>query len=113
MFNSPDGLGFDADGRLWIETDGDYSNKGAYAGMGNNQMFCANPITGEVRRFLTGPIACEITGLTFSPDYRTMFVGIQHPGEGQAPSHFPDGGSSIPRSAVLRITRVDGGVIGA
>lgn len=113
MFNSPDGIGFDEAGRLWIQTDGDYSNEKQFAGMGNNQMLCADPASGEVRRFLTGPIACEITGLTFSPDWRTLFVGVQHPGEELAPSHFPDGGTSIPRSAVLRITRDDGGIIGA
>nr|VFK22331.1 MAG: hypothetical protein BECKLFY1418C_GA0070996_11165 [Candidatus Kentron sp. LFY] len=113
MFNSPDGLGFDGDGRLWILTDGKYSNKGDFAGMGNNQMLCADPDSGEIRRFLTGPIACEITGLTFTPDYKTMFVGIQHPGEKLAPSHFPDGGDAIPRSSVMMITREDGGVIGA
>ncbi|OIQ25845.1 PhoX family phosphatase [uncultured Vibrio sp.] len=113
MFNSPDGIGFDKAGRLWIQTDGKYSNKGDFAGMGNNQMLCSDPATGEIRRFLTGPIACEVTGLTFTPDNKTMFVGIQHPGESLAPSHFPDGGESIPRSTVVVITRKDGGVIGA
>ncbi|MCL6421479.1 PhoX family protein [Aestuariirhabdus haliotis] len=113
MFNSPDGLGFDAEGRLWIQTDGKYSNQGDFAGMGNNQMLCSDPETGEVRRFLTGPVACEITGLAFSPDYRTLFVGVQHPGEELSPSHFPAGGDSKPRSSVMVITRDDGGVIGA
>ncbi|MCL9777139.1 PhoX family phosphatase [Vibrio sp. S4B1] len=113
MFNSPDGIGFDMAGRLWIQTDGKYSNKGDFAGMGNNQMLCSDPQTGEIRRFLTGPIACEITGLTFSPDHKTMFVGVQHPGEDLAPSHFPDGGNTVPRSSVMMITRKDGGVIGA
>lgn len=113
MFNSPDGIGFDRFGRLWIQTDGKYSNQGEFAGMGNNQMLCSDPQTGEIRRFLTGPIACEITGLTFSPDNTAMFVGVQHPGEDLAPSHFPDGGQSIPRSSVLVITRADGGIIGA
>ncbi|GLT16868.1 transcriptional initiation protein Tat [Vibrio zhanjiangensis] len=113
MFNSPDGIGFDKAGRLWIQTDGDYSNKGDFAGQGNNQMLCGDPITGEVRRFLTGPIACEITGLTFSEDYKTMFIGVQHPGDGGAPSHFPAGGNTKPRSTIMAITREDGGVIGA
>ena len=49
MFNSPDGLAFDASGRLWIQTDGDYSNAKEFAGMGNNQMLCANPDTGLAR----------------------------------------------------------------
>jgi secreted PhoX family phosphatase len=113
MFNSPDGIGFDMAGRLWIQTDGKYSNKDGFAGMGNNQMLCSDPNTGEIRRFLTGPIACEITGLTFSPDHTTMFVGVQHPGEDLAPSHFPEGGNAIPRSSVIAITRKDGGIIGA
>lgn len=113
MFNSPDGIGFDKAGRLWIQTDGNYSNQGDFAGQGNNQMLCGDPNTGEVRRFLTGPIACEITGLTFSADYKTMFVGVQHPGEKGAPSHYPGGGNSKPRSTIVAITREDGGVIGA
>jgi secreted PhoX family phosphatase len=113
MFNSPDGLGFDDAGRMWILTDGKYSNEGDFAGMGNNQMLCADPTTGEVRRFATGPIACEITGLTFSPDQRSMFVGVQHPGEDNKPSHFPAGGNSKPRSTIMVVQRKDGGIIGA
>ena len=112
MFNSPDGLAFDAAGRLWIQTDGDYSNAKEFAGMGNNQMLCADPSTGEIRRFLVGPVACEITGIAFAPDQRTLFVGIQHPGEGRKPSHFPDGGDAIPRSCIVAIRRDDGGTIG-
>ncbi len=113
MFNGPDGIGFDKSGRLWILTDGKYSNKGDFAGMGNNQMLCADCETGEIKRFLTGPVACEVTGLAFSPDQTTMFVGIQHPGENQKPSHFPGGGDSLPRSSIMMIRREDGGVIGA
>lgn len=113
MFNSPDGLAFDSDGRLWIQSDGNYGNEGDFAGMGNNQMLCGNPETGEIRRFLTGPIACEITGISFTPDSRTMFVGVQHPGEKKKPSHFPGGGDTVPRSSVVAITKNDGGVIGS
>lgn len=112
MFNSPDGLGFDQFGRLWIQTDGNYSNTGEYAGMGNNQMLVGDPVTKEIRRFLVGPKECEITGLTFSPDSKTMFINVQHPGEG-GNSTWPDGGSNIPRSATLVITKNDGGVIGS
>ncbi len=113
MFNSPDGLAFDRDGRLWIQTDGDYSNAKEFAGMGNNQMLCANPVTGEIKRFLVGPVACEITGVAFTPDQKTMFVGIQHPGEKLVPSHFPQGGDAVPRSSIIAISRRDGGVVGA
>lgn len=112
MFNSPDGLGFDNDGRLWIMTDGSYSNKGDFAGMGNNQVLVADPDSGEIRRFATGPNACELTGLTFSPDQRTVFIGVQHPGE-KAESHFPAGGNSKPRSTIMAVQRKDGGIIGA
>lgn len=112
MFNSPDGIGFDNAGRLWIQSDGNYSNAGDFAGQGNNQMLCADPHTGEVRRFLTGPIASEITGLAFTPDQKTLFVGVQHPGEELTGSHFPFGGETTPRSSVMVITREDGGIIG-
>ena len=110
-FNSPDGLAFDADGRLWIQTDGKYSNQGDYAGQGNNQMLCADPVTKEIRRFFVGPKEAEVTGITFTPDHKTMFINIQHPGE-EGDSHWPCGGNSIPRSATVVITKDDGGVIG-
>ncbi|TKZ22468.1 PhoX family phosphatase [Shimia litoralis] len=111
MFNSPDGMAFDSTGLLWIQTDGKYSNEGNFAGMGNNQMLCGDTTTGEIRRFLVGPKECEVTGLCWSPDRRTMFVGIQHPGE-KGNSHFPRGGSSVPRSGVFAVRRTDGGLIG-
>ena len=113
MFNSPDGLAFDEAGRLWILTDGDMSNSGDFAGMGNNQMLCADPASGEIRRFMVGPVGCEVTGISFAPDQRTLFVGIQHPGEkgpSTFPEHLPNG---TPRSSVMAITREDGAVIGA
>ena len=111
MFNSPDGLKFDSNGILWIQTDGNYSNEDNYAGQGNKQMLAADPASGELRRFLTGPKQAEVTGLTWSPDRRTMFVGIQHPGE-RGDGNWPDGGNSVPRSAILAITRDDGGLTG-
>ncbi len=113
MFNSPDGMGFDEAGRLWILTDGDVSNTGDFAGMGNNQMLCADPNTGEIRRFMVGPVGCEVTGISFAPDQKTLFVGIQHPGENGGstfPEHLPGG---KPRSSVMAISREDGGIVGA
>lgn len=113
MFNSPDGIAFDSKGFLWIQTDGKYSNEGDFIGMGNNQMLVGDTETSEIRRFLVGPREAEITGVTWTADRKTMFVGIQHPGErGKGDSHFPDGGDTIPRSAVIAITREDGGLIG-
>jgi len=111
MFNSPDGLKFDTRGGMWIQTDGKYSNKDDFAGMGNNQMLLGNTETGEINRFMVGPKECEVTGLTWSGDRKTMFVGIQHPGE-KGDSHFPGGGDSVPRSTVIAISREDDGLIG-
>ena len=110
-FNSPDGIGFDSAGRIWIQTDGKYSNKDAYANQGNNSMLVGDPATGEIRRFLTGPKSCEITGIAWANDERTMFINVQHPGEAND-STFPGKGQT-PRSSVIMITKNDGGVIGS
>jgi len=108
MYNAPDGLAFDKSGRLWIQTDGNYKNEGIFEGHGNNQMLVADPTTGHIRRFLVGPKGCEITGITFSNDQRTVFIGIQHPGN-EWPNAVEDG---APRSSVVAIRRNDGGIIG-
>jgi len=110
-FNSPDGLAFDSTGMLWIQTDGKYSNAGDFANQGNNQMLVGDPETGEIHRFMVGPNECEVTGISWSPDRKTVFVGLQHPGE-KGNSHFPGGGSSLPRSVVIAIQRDDGGMVG-
>lgn len=107
MFNSPDGMKFDSAGLLWIQTDGNDSNEGEFVGMGNNQMLVGDPVTGEIARFLTGPKGSEVTGITWSADRRTMFVGIQHPA---AP--FPMGEGKLARSSVIAIKRDDNGLIG-
>ncbi len=125
VFGCPDGLWFDPAGRLWIQTDISTSvlNRGDFAGTGNNQMLCADIASGRIARFLTGPKGCEITGITETPDGRTMFINIQHPGETAtersdpaqpfAVSSWPDGASGgRPRSATVVIRRDDGGVIG-
>jgi secreted PhoX family phosphatase len=106
LFNSPDGMAFDSNGLVWIQTDGDDSNEGEFVGMGNNQMLVGDPVTGEIVRFLTGPQGSEVTGLAWSEDRRTMFVGIQHPG-----GSWPDG-DGLPRSSVITVTRDDGGLVG-
>jgi secreted PhoX family phosphatase len=64
-------------------------------------------------------VGCEITGVTATPDGRTMFINIQHPGE--SPSERSDQpvalrasapGNVVPRSATLVIRKNDGGLIG-
>jgi secreted PhoX family phosphatase len=126
-FGSPDGIYVAPSGRVWIQTDVSTStiNTGDYAGFGNNQMLCAEPATGEIRRFLQGPKQCEVTGVFVTPDEKTMFVGIQHPGEtpDDSPndpadpkkfSSWPDGAAGgRPRSSCLVITKDDGGEIGS
>ncbi|MEO1196081.1 MAG: PhoX family phosphatase, partial [Pseudomonadota bacterium] len=107
LFNSPDGMQIDSTGLIWIQTDGNDDNEGDFLGNGNNQMLAGDPVTGEIRRFLTGPNGSEVTGLTWSADKRTMFVGIQHPG---AP--FPDGEGTLPRSAIVTVKRSDGALVG-
>ncbi|WP_417255135.1 PhoX family protein [Celeribacter sp.] len=106
MFNSPDGMAFSSDGYLWIQTDGDDSNEGEFEGQGNNQMLVGNTETGEIARFLTAPNGAEVTGLTWSPDKKVAFVGIQHPG-----GSWPDGNGK-PRSSVIAVWREDGALIG-
>ena len=80
-------------------------------------MLGADPATAEIRRFLVGPNLSEITGVFVTPDERTMFVGIQHPGEtpDDSPtdpaktkdlSSWPDGDAGgRPRSAHEMVSR--------
>ncbi|WP_372966041.1 PhoX family phosphatase [Marinobacter sp.] len=103
IFNSPDGLWFDYNGLLWIQTDG--RDEAPYQ---NNMMLAANPETREIKRFFVGPTGCEVTGVTGTPDMATMFVNIQHP-----EANWPDASDPRPRDATVIITRNDDGVIGA
>jgi uncharacterized protein len=108
--SSPDGLWADPDGRLFIETDGAQRD-----GM-NNQLLVADIGGGDIRRLLTGVPGCEITGITTTPDRRTLFVNIQHPGGGDpAATNFPHAtdGKTVPRDCTLAIRRKDGGIVGS
>ena len=86
-------------------------------------MLACDPRSGEMRRFLTGPADCEVTGATWTPDGRTMFVNIQHPGETPSERSDPAEPRQVqqlarlqpggrPRSATVVIRKRDGGVIG-
>jgi uncharacterized protein len=129
-FGAPDGLWFDHFGRLWVQTDQAGNAQGDWVNIGANCMVCADPNTREARRFLTAPPHAEVTGIAMTPDGRTLFVGIQHPGE-DAPASNPqqysswpasqwttqaDGVTPLPfgrpRSSVVVITKDDGGIIG-
>lgn len=121
-FGAPDGLWFDRFGRLWIQTDQPGDGLGDWRNIGGNIMACADPNTKQVRRFLTSPTNCEVTGIASTPDGKTLFINIQHPGEDSTasnPNQFSNwphsqnyGPDGRPRSATVAITRNDGGVVG-
>jgi len=128
LLSSPDGLWIDKDSRVWIQTDiGEGSqNSGVFEVFGNNAMLCADPKTGEMRRFLTGPVGQEITGVITTPDQKTMFINVQHPGATTTPEEWGAGQRYVrsswpdrnpvrvpPRSATVVIWKDDGGVIGS
>lgn len=124
MFNSPDGLWIDRDSRIWIQTDISESvmNTGDFAQFGNNQMLAADPVNGVLKRFLVGPVGQEITGVVATPDGKTLFVNVQHPGAttseadfaaGKLSSQWPNANDPFPRSATLVISRDDGGIVGS
>jgi uncharacterized protein len=157
-FSSPDGLWFSKNtGLCWIQTDdGSYTDAsncmmlvGVPGQVGDGVKTTLNytlasgatttidtyvgkqPTAATLRRFLVGPVDCELTGCTETPDGKTLFANIQHPGETLASaadvtdpskylSHWPGnagygagGATARPRSATLAITKNDGGRIGA
>jgi uncharacterized protein len=108
----PDNLGIDPQGRLWIVTDTDDR------GRPNNGCFVvptSGPQRGLLQQLASGPTGCEVCGCEFTPDGRTLFLSIQHPGEGgtleKPRSHWPDGNGMPARAALLAIEREDGGPV--
>ncbi|MEL6363342.1 MAG: PhoX family phosphatase [Pseudomonadota bacterium] len=112
VFTDPDAAYADPYGRLFIGTDG-----GQPDGLQDQLVvFDTNLETPEPKRLLVGVVSDEITGWAFTPNFRTAFTNIQHPGNGNpAATNFPlpFDGVTIPRDATLIITRKDGGVIGS
>ncbi|MFZ9867917.1 MAG: PhoX family protein [Ilumatobacteraceae bacterium] len=112
MFGSPDGIWADRDGRIFIQTDG------TQPGRNNDQMLVADSKTKEVKRLFTGVAGCEVTGVAITPDRKTMFVNLQHPGDGDPkvtnfPAKFTGAAGPRPRDCTIVITRKDGGIIGS
>ena len=112
MYGSPDGIWADPDGRIFIQTDG------TQPGKNNDQMLVANAKTREIRRIFTGVAGCEVTGVAVTPDRKTMFVNLQHPGDGDPkisnyPAAFTGASGPKPRDCTIVITRKDGGIIGS
>lgn len=108
-FSDPDSIYVDPDGRLFIGTDG-----GQQDGM-NNQLLVADTVSGTVKRLFSGVVGDEVTGITMTPNRRTMFVNLQHVGNGNiSATNFPAlGNHNVPRDATIVITRKDGGIIGS
>ncbi len=125
-FGMPDNCAIDADGRLWIATDGNFPNR-----TGRNDGVWAMETEGERRGtsklFFKCPFGAELCGPEFTPDGETFFVALQHPGEtdpedpNAAPATYenpatrwPDFSPDMPpRPAIVAITRKGGGKIGS
>ncbi|KQW87862.1 phosphatase [Massilia sp. Root418] len=153
-FSSPDGLAFSpSTGICWIQTDDgaytDVTNCMMLAGLpgqvGDGKKVTLSypttagatlavdtyvgktPTADTLKRFLVGPVDCELTGICETPDGKALFVNIQHPGEGTAQANLADpskytsqwpasvgyGAGKRPRSATIVITKNDGGRIGS
>jgi secreted PhoX family phosphatase len=117
-FATPDNIAFDARGRLWVATDGQAGAIGANDGL--YMVETEGSGRGLARQFLSGPVGSEICGPVFTPDNRTLFVSVQHPGEAQGAtfanpaSRWPDGRPDMPpRPSVVAIYRPDGATIGS
>ena len=125
-FGMPDNCAVDAAGRLWVSTDGNNPKD-----TGRTDGLWAVDTEGGARAtsklFFRVPVGAEMCGPLFTPDDRTAFVAVQHPGDGGTdwapfgrPSYYedlstrwPDFKDDMPvRPAVVVITKKDGGKIG-
>ncbi len=114
-FSSPDGLRIDPQGRLWVQTDHNLTgNAGTLNGaavnmtqaFGNNSMYHVDQTSKASKRFLVGPVGCEITGIAYTPDLKSFFINIQHP-----TGNWPVSGQQ-PRSSTIVVRRADGQPVG-
>ncbi|MCP3749764.1 PhoX family phosphatase [Pseudomonas sp. SBB6] len=129
QFASPDGMSFDSRGILWFQTDNgektltDYTNDQMLAVIPTDLVNAAGkqvPVNAQnqvdLRRFFVGPNGCEVTGIAFTPDNKSIFVNIQHPDNWPstdvATTVTPAGTKVRPRASTVVIQRADGGEIG-
>ncbi len=115
-FSCPDNLAFDQSGNLWITSDmsGSWMNKEdkPYMPFKNNSLFVIpryGKDAGKVIRIASAPRDAELTGPWFSPDGKTLFLSVQHPGEQtkdikNPTSKWPFDGDNIPKPSVVAIT---------
>jgi hypothetical protein len=114
---TPDNLAFDDAGRMWVSTDGVDDTLGWNDGVW--VLATEGPERGRARQFLSSPTGSEVCGPEFTPDNRTFFVAIQHPGltdkatYEKPGSRFPDYRPDMPpRPSVVAVYRDDGGKVG-
>jgi len=115
-FSCPDNLAFDLSGNLWMTSDmsGNAMNKEdkPYMPFKNNSLFVIPRLgenAGKVVRVASAPKDAELTGPWFSPDGKTLFLSVQHPGEqtkdlNTPTSTWPFDADNIPKPAVVAIT---------
>jgi secreted PhoX family phosphatase len=116
----PDNVAFGPAGLLWVATDG--APKSIQFNDGLFSVPLAGSDRGVPRQFLSAPTGAEVCGPEFTPDNRTLFIAIQHPGEDEAgrgssfekpTSRWPDFRPDLPpRHIVVAIRKLDRGVIG-
>lgn len=111
----PDNIAFDPSGNLWIATDGMSKTSNVCDGL--YMAKTEGAMKAVVARFLTAPKGSEVCGPEFTPDGTTLFVAIQHPGDGGSYSEpvtrWPDFKDNMPpRPSVVAITKDGGGKIG-
>lgn len=121
-FGSPDNCAVDPAGRLWIATDGNDKTRaadGSRAADGLWALETEGSLRGTGRAFFRAPVGAELCGPRFTDDAETLFVAVQHPGDGAAASfetpttRWPDNlAGRPPRPSVVAVRRKDGGRIG-
>lgn len=117
-FSCPDNCAFDSKGRIWITTDQGVLQRSLQIGDGLYASDTKGPAAAVTKLFYRAPIGAELCGPSFTPDNKTLFVSVQHPGEGadvKGPStRWPDFNDKMPpRPSVVAITKDDGGDIGS
>lgn len=115
-FSCPDNLAFDLSGNLWMTSDmsGSAMNRAdkPYQAFKNNSLFVIPRLgkdAGKVIRVASAPTDAELTGPWFSPDGKTLFLSVQHPGEqtkdlNNPTSKWPFDSDGIPKPAVVAIS---------
>lgn len=85
---SPDNLAIDADGGVWFGTDGYFGSSSRrsadalyYLDLDPAHRTTSVPTYGLAFRVVAAPSDAEATGPAFTPDMRTLFFNVQHPGE--------------------------------